>query len=109
MSETNPETLRQLSESDTYYVGLDLWHQHRPVPRAEIIRTLLAQPETPGRVLSRLAWMRLHGSSLSLSWGEDTDLWECSWITGGKRYTGVSSYLQGAVQQVLQKAAGETE
>ena len=31
------------------------------------------------------------GSSVLLNWGEDDGLWECSWITGGKRFTGYSS------------------
>lgn len=37
-------------------------------------------------ILSR---MRLFGSSIVLTWGEDTNVWECSWITGGVRFTGV--------------------
>ena len=79
-----------------------------PTPVWETRRALLAQAsDTPGRVLSLLAWMRRHGSSLSLTWGEDTDLWECVWLAGGRRYTGTSSYLQGAVYQVLQKAAAD--
>jgi hypothetical protein len=37
-------------------------------------------------------WMKEHGSSFLLNWGEDDGLWECSWITGGERYTGLSQY-----------------
>ncbi|HYF40716.1 MAG TPA: hypothetical protein VD930_13560 [Gemmatimonadales bacterium] len=37
---------------------------------------------------SILDYMKQHGSSVTLNWGEDNNLWECSWITGGKRYTG---------------------
>jgi hypothetical protein len=43
----------------------------------------------------RAAWevaeyMRAHGQSFDLNWGEDNNLWECSWITSGKRYSGFS-------------------
>lgn len=37
------------------------------------------------------------GTSVLLNWGEDNNLWECSWITGGKRYTGFSRFPQVAV------------
>ena len=39
-----------------------------------------------------LEYMRAHGSSVLLNWGEDTTLWECSWITGGDRYTGWTNH-----------------
>jgi len=32
--------------------------------------------------------MAHHGSSVLLNWGEDNKAWECSWITGGSRFTG---------------------
>jgi hypothetical protein len=35
--------------------------------------------------------MQEHGQSVTLNWGEDTGQWECSWITGGGRFTGISS------------------
>ena len=31
--------------------------------------------------------MQAHGQSIVLNWGEDDNQWECSWITGGERYT----------------------
>jgi hypothetical protein len=31
--------------------------------------------------------MKEGSSSVLLNWGEDDDLWECSWIVGGIRYT----------------------
>jgi hypothetical protein len=46
-----------------------------------------------------LAFMRHNGSSLTLNWGEDTDQWECSWITGGDRFTGVGRSVLSAVMQ----------
>ena len=50
-----------------------------------------------------LCWMRELGSSVLLNWGEDDNLWECSWITGGKRYTSTSSYMTGAIVGSLLK------
>ena len=41
--------------------------------------------------------MSRQGSSVLLNWGEDNNLWECSWITGGKRYTGFSQFPDLAV------------
>jgi hypothetical protein len=38
-----------------------------------------------------VAFMQAHGSSVILNWGEDNELWECSWITDGVRYTGFSN------------------
>lgn len=34
--------------------------------------------------------MQMHGQSVTLNWGEDNGVWECSWITGGNRYSGFS-------------------
>jgi len=39
-----------------------------------------------------LTKMQKHGQSVMLTWGEDTEAWECSWITGGKRYTAFDRY-----------------
>lgn len=38
-----------------------------------------------------LECMRAHGQSVLLNWGEDDNLWECSWITGGDRHTGFTN------------------
>ena len=54
--------------------------------------------------LRLVLWMQHHGSSLTLNWGEDTDAWECSWITGGLRFTGCSVYWRGAVIAVAEQA-----
>ena len=51
-----------------------------------------------------LEWMRDNGSSVLLNWGEDNDLWECSWITGGKRFTGTSQHIRPAILGSLNKA-----
>jgi len=41
--------------------------------------------------VTMLAFMKQHGSSVTLGWGEDTSFWECCWITGGDRYRGACS------------------
>jgi hypothetical protein len=51
-----------------------------------------------------LLWMSCKGSSVLLSWGEDTQAWECSWITGGERFTGVHGSMRLAVLASLNKA-----
>lgn len=47
-----------------------------------------------------LEYMREHGQSVLLNWGEDDNLWECSWITGGTRCTGFTN--REPIQAVLQ-------
>lgn len=54
-----------------------------------------------------LEGMKLGGSAVSVSWGEDTDCWEVSWITGGNRYTGISKNLLTAVRLVVEDAEAE--
>ncbi len=51
-----------------------------------------------------LTWMKDKGSSVSLNWGEDDNQWECSWITGGKRYTDCSENMTSAIVGSLLKA-----
>ena len=41
------------------------------------------------------------GTSVLLNWGEDDELWEMSWITGGRRFTGFSKDKYKAVRDVL--------
>jgi hypothetical protein len=53
-----------------------------------------------------LAWMAEHGSCLSLTIDEESRQWECSWITGGTRYTGFAQDLRLAVCRALAKAGG---
>jgi len=53
----------------------------------------------------KLVHMAKHGQSVMLNWGEDNDLWECSWITGGKRYTSFDKYPTMAVVQCRLQAA----
>lgn len=35
-----------------------------------------------------LWWLGTSGSSLTLDWCDEDRAWQCSWITGGQRYTG---------------------
>jgi hypothetical protein len=51
-----------------------------------------------------LVKMATRGQSISLHYGEDTGLWECSWVTSGKRYTGVSRDIPKAVIECMEKA-----
>jgi hypothetical protein len=46
-----------------------------------------------------LNWMRDKGTSVLINWGEgeDSDLWECSWITSGKRYVSHKETVSAAV------------
>lgn len=51
-----------------------------------------------------LKWMADHGQSVILNYGEDTEHWECSWITGGVRHSGFSRSPREAVIQAVEKA-----
>ncbi len=83
-------------------------HEPRPPEAAlylwtidQIIEDLnRAEPKAIPRALE---WMRQTGSSVLLNWGEHDDVWECSWITGGKRYTGESENMTAAIVGSLLK------
>jgi len=52
-----------------------------------------------------LDWMAKNGQSVLLNYGEDNGAWECSWIVGYHRYTGISSRrVSSAIYQCLSKA-----
>lgn len=72
------------------------------------IRTLANQVSDLGYLTA--AWtllgrMQAHGSAVLLSWDEADGLWECSWITGGDRFTSHSILpdlaVCGAARQAL--------
>ena len=44
-----------------------------------------------------LDWMSQKGQSVELNWGEDNNSWECSWITGGIRYSGFDRSIRSAI------------
>lgn len=50
-----------------------------------------------------LEWMKAHGQSVMLTWGEDNNCWECSWITSGARYTGVQQDMRKSILESLNK------
>jgi len=52
----------------------------------------------------RLLWMHEKGSSIILNGGDNGEPWECSWITGGVRYTGVSADAEMAIADALRHA-----
>lgn len=54
-----------------------------------------------------LDFMKSKGTSVLLNWGEDNELWECSWITGGKRFTSVSKDVEQAIKLVIDKVTTE--
>lgn len=49
-----------------------------------------------------LSFMQKHGSSVLLNWGEDNNSWEASWISGGERFSDVSSSPRVALRKVLE-------
>lgn len=51
---------------------------------------------------TKLGFMKDHGQSVLLNWAEDDNLWECSWITGGDRYSGYSLSIAEAVAQCFE-------
>jgi hypothetical protein len=58
--------------------------------------------------------MKEGSSSVLLNWGEDDgELWECSWIVGGNRYTALHPQPRTAVLQAVVKCfktiVGETQ
>lgn len=59
------------------------------------------RPSDIATVETKLIFMQQHGQSVLLNWGEDDNLWECSWITGGERYSGYSRFMDTAINQSL--------
>ena len=52
--------------------------------------------------------MSEHGQSVMLSFGEDNGCWECSWITGGKRFTGYGADANQSVRSAINKMLVQT-
>lgn len=55
-------------------------------------------------VTDMLGWMSVHGQSVILNYGEDNQQWECSWVTGDIRFTGVRGDILNAIRDALGKA-----
>lgn len=51
--------------------------------------------------------MGRHGSSVTLTWAEDTNAWECAWITSGRRFVGVDRSMNRAVERPLVRVREE--
>lgn len=50
-----------------------------------------------------LETMKKLGSSVSLTWDEETRVWECSWITSGRRLTARHEAALGACRAAILK------
>jgi len=61
-------------------------------------------PPFPSGLEPRLEHLINHGSSLTISWGEDTGCFEVDWITSGERFFGVSRNLNSALEEAESKA-----
>lgn len=62
-------------------------------------------------LLMGLAWQvveRLAGQSVVLNFGEDTGAWECSFIVGGRRFSGFSEFAPTAICHAALLAARGT-
>lgn len=59
---------------------------------------------TPEQFVKLLSFMQEHGSSVDLNWGEDTNRWECAWITGGLRYIGHAETAVEAAREAYYNA-----
>ncbi len=55
--------------------------------------------------------MKEGSSSVLLNWGEEDELWECSWIVGGVRYTAhhpqPRTAILGAIVECTKALVGE--
>jgi len=55
-------------------------------------------------LVSVLAWMRKHGSSVVLIYSGYNQSWECSWMRDGKSFTAYSPEVCDAVRECLRQA-----
>lgn len=55
-----------------------------------------------------LLLMVASGQSLILNWGEDTGVWEISWICGNKRFTVFHKDLKEGVTECFNQVVNET-
>lgn len=79
------------------YYDFPAWLPRWTQPQTVISEELPAYSTDMGAAGHVLAYMVGHGSSVDLNWGEDTDAWECSWITSGDRSTGFAGKEQPAL------------
>jgi hypothetical protein len=67
--------------------------------------TIYTRPLIGSSIRVLIEHMINHGSSMTISWGEDTGCYEVDWITSGKRFRGVDRNLLTAAHQVISNAA----
>lgn len=63
-------------------------------------------PRPDEYVSSALLDLARLGSSVSLGYGEDTGLWECSWVTATERHTACAEKPWEAVRGVIMRWLG---
>lgn len=49
----------------------------------------------------KIVWLKQHGSSLTMNWGEDTDTWDVEWISGGERRSVSAPTLEYALDDLI--------
>lgn len=77
-----------------------------PTPEESLQETARQLHAKQSSIEETLAWMIDNGSSLILDWGEDSHMWECSWISGGERFTGLQKEIRLAILQSLNQCFG---
>jgi hypothetical protein len=73
------------------------------------IQEFMGMPAKECRLQDVLDKMTQEGSSVLLNWGEDTNNWECSWITGGRRYVSHAAWLEGAIAHCIGQVLWEVK
>ena len=63
----------------------------------------LQEAEAVNQFYEQLRFMAAGGSSVTLNYGEDSGNWECSWISGGRRFTEFARDPGVAAMLVLRK------
>lgn len=86
--------------------GSALYRKDKPMTGPiQFLDALIMLLKSNRKIEHALADMTKSGQSLILNWGEDDNLWECSWIAGhGVRYTGWDTDLRRSVIDCLVKA-----
>ena len=59
-------------------------------------------------LLAMLAYLQEHGSYVSLNWDEEDRLWECEWITGGRRFSELAMTPAQAITRARDAAINVT-
>jgi len=74
-----------------------------PSPAPEAPELLPCAPVTHDDLHGTLLHLKKISSSVSINWGEDTDLWECSAVSGGQRFTINHASARIAAFELLEK------